>query len=114
MPSSFELGVLTKAFFAYLPAMWVLIGIAVLMTALVPKVSAAVWGYLGFVFFMLLIGNMPGLLPEWTQNLTPMKFVSRFPMEEINYLPLAVLTLIAAGMTALGFVFYRKRDMLTA
>jgi len=109
----FTFGGLMSAFFAYLPAIWVIIGIAVLIVGLFPKATGAVWGIYGFVAFTSFIGGMLKL-PEWINWLSPMYHVPRLPMEELTYLPLIVMTLIAAVLTAAGFFFYRKRDMVTA
>jgi len=108
----FTLGGLLQANLAYLPALWVMIGVAILLIGLFPRASGAVWGYYGFVCFTALMGNMPGLLPEWLLALSPMQYIAKFPLEQINYLPLAILTAIAAGFTAIGFLGYRRRDVL--
>ncbi|MCL1808075.1 MAG: ABC transporter permease [Oscillospiraceae bacterium] len=111
--SSITLGYLLKANLVYLPALWVMIGLAVLMVGALPKAAAAVWGYYGFSFFLMFIGRLPDLIPGWLQKSTPFAFIPQLPIEEITLLPLAVLTLIAAGLTAAGLFFYKKRDMLT-
>jgi len=108
----FTLSGLMQANLAYLPALWVMIGVAILITGLLPKAAGAVWGYYGFVCFTSFMGNMPGLLPEWLQNLSPMKYIARLPLEQINYVPLIILTVIAAGLTVAGFLGYRRRDIL--
>ncbi|MCL2812588.1 MAG: ABC transporter permease [Clostridia bacterium] len=108
----FTLGGLMQANMAYLPALWVMIGVAILITGLLPKATGAVWGYYGFVCFASFMGNMPGLLPEWMLHLSPMKYIAQLPLETMNYVPLAILTVIAAGLTAVGFVGYRHRDVL--
>jgi ABC-2 type transport system permease protein len=109
----FTFGGLLTSFFAYLPAIWVLIGIAVLLVGLFPKASAAIWAVYGFVAFTSFIGGMLKL-PEWVNWLSPMYHVPRLPMEEMTFVPLVVMTVIALVLTAAGFVFYQKRDMVTA
>ncbi|MCL2545151.1 MAG: ABC transporter permease, partial [Clostridia bacterium] len=108
----FTLGGLLRANMAYLPALWVMIGAAVLLTGVLPRASGAIWGYYGFVCFAALMGNLPDLLPGWLLALSPMQYIARLPMEAINYAPLAVLTAIAAALTAAGFLGYRRRDLL--
>ena len=103
---------LMKANLVYLPAQWALIGAAVLLVGLLPKASAAIWGYYGFTFFGSFIGRTIDL-PDWISGLQPFHYIPQLPVDEINPLPLAVLTLAAAALTAVGFVFYRRRDMLT-
>jgi len=108
----FTLGGLVQANLAYLPALWAMIGAAVLLVGLFPRASGAIWGYYGFVCFVSFVGGMPDLLPEWLLALSPMHYIARLPLEEINYVPLAILTAIAAALTAMGFLGYRRRDVL--
>ncbi|MCL1804807.1 MAG: hypothetical protein FWG28_02210 [Clostridiales bacterium] len=110
----FVFGALTKAFLVYLPAMWVLIGLAVLVIGLAPKATGAVWGFFGFVFAVSFLAGMPGLLPEWLQKVSPMKHIPRLPLDEMSFTPLIILTAIAAILTAVGVVCYHRRDMVTA
>lgn len=106
----FDFGILLKANLAYLPALWVMISIAVLLVGLLPKASSAIWGYYGFVCFTSFIGEVIGL-PNWLLNLAPLKHISKILLVNIDYAPLIILTIIAAVLTAAGFIFYRKRDM---
>jgi ABC-2 type transport system permease protein len=112
-PSDLTLGYLIKAHFVFLPALWVMIGITVLLIGLIPKATAAIWAYFGFTFFAVFMGRIPDLLPGWFSKLTPFGFIPQLPMDEINYGTLAVLTLIAAALTVAGLFFYRRRDMVT-
>jgi len=107
----FTVGGLLEAHLVYLPALWVMIGAAVLITGLAPRISGAVWGYYGFVCFVTLMGGIPGLLPGWLTALSPLRYIPRLPMEDVNYIVLAALTAVAAGLTVGGFVFYRRRDV---
>ena len=110
----FTFGGLIKAFMVYLPAIWVMIGIAVFLVGLLPRATGAVWGIYGFVFIVSLLGGMPGLLPEWLQSISPMKHIPKLPLDEITFAPLIVLTVIACALSATGFVFFRKRDSVAA
>ena len=109
-PGELTLGYLIKANMVYLPALWVMIGIAVLVIGILPKATAVIWGYFGFTFFAAFIGRMPDILPEWFVKLTPFGYIPQLPADEINYATLAVLTVIAVAFTAAGFIFYNKRD----
>jgi len=109
----FTLELLLKAYLAYLPALWVMIGIAVLLTGLLPKASGAVWGYFGFVCFASFMGDVIGL-PDWLLKLAPLKNVSQVLLVDLNWAPLIVMAVIAVACAAIGFVFYRKRDLAAA
>jgi len=110
--SPFTFGMLLKAYLAYLPTLWVMIGVAVLFVGAFPKISGAVWGYFGFVCFTSLIGEFIGL-PDWLLGLVPIQHVSQVLLVDIDYFPLIIMTVISVVLTAAGLLFYRKRDLVT-
>ena len=109
----FTLELLLKANMVYLPALWVMIGIAVLLVGALPKISGAIWGYFGFVCFASFMGEVIGV-PDWVLNLAPLKHVPQVLLVDMDYAPLIVMAVIAAVFTAVGLVFYKKRDMVMA
>jgi ABC-2 type transport system permease protein len=109
-PSDLPLRFLLEANLSFVPAQWVMVGIAAFIIGFLPKATGIVWGYFGFSFLIMFIGRM-GVFPDWIGNLTPFGFVPQLPMETINFTVLAVLVLIAAGFTAAGFYGYRDRDI---
>lgn len=111
-PGDLTLGYLLQANLVYLPAMWIMVGVAVLLTGLLPKATAAVWGYYGFAFFISFIGRLPDLLPVWVNKLTPFGYIPQLPVDNINYAILTVLTVIAGAMTIGGLIFYRRREVV--
>ncbi|MCL1823095.1 MAG: hypothetical protein FWG44_02730 [Oscillospiraceae bacterium] len=112
IPESFMLGSLLKSYLSYLPAMWVILGFTILVIGLLPKASGMIWGYYGFVCFMSFIGGFPDLLPAWVAKISPMSYIAKVPLDDINFTNLALLTGLAAVLTALGFFHYRKRDLV--
>lgn len=98
-----------KSTIVYLPALWVMIGVTVLLLGAIPKLIDAVWAYFGFSFFVVFIGRALEL-PDWLTALTPFSYVPQLPKDELEALPLVVLTMVAVILTAIGFVFYGKRD----
>ena len=112
-PGTLTLGYLMKATLVYLPAMWVMLGAAVLLIGLAPKATAAIWGYYGFTFFAIFIGRLPNLLPGWLDRITPFGYVPQLPVDHVNLAMLAALTSLAAVLVVGGVVFYGKRDAVT-
>ena len=110
-PSELSLEFMIKSSLVYIPAIWVMIGVAILLIGVLPKNTGIMWGYFAYTFFFMLFGRI-GLF-DWAVKLTPFGYVPNLPADEITFLPLAVLTLIAAVLTATGFYFYRKRDVIT-
>lgn len=113
-PSMLPLGYLLKANLVYVPALWVMLGAAVLLIGLRPKVTPIVWGYFGFSFFVMFMGRLPDFVPEWVTKLTPFGWIPNLPVEEINWSILAALMLIAVALMGIGFAAYRRRDVSSA
>jgi len=109
-PSEFPLSSVLVGNLLYLPALWVMIGLAVLLIGVLPKATGLVWAVYGLALFMGMFGRMD-ILPAWTLNLSPFGHIPQYPMETITWLPLAVLTVVAVGLTVVGLVGYRRRDI---
>ncbi|MED4164715.1 ABC transporter permease [Halalkalibacterium halodurans] len=110
MEEPISLGTLYQAGLAYLPAMWMMIGLAMLLIGLIPQMTGITWLYLGYSFFVVYLG---GLLqfPEWLGQLSPFGHIPQLPVEDLNILSVSVLTGLAAILAAIGFIGYRKRDL---
>ncbi len=100
-----------QASMVYVPAIWFMLGIAMLLIGYLPQLSAWVWAYLGYAFFIIYIGSIMKL-PEWMGKLSPFGYIPKLPMEEFNPVSALVLTGIAGVMFVLGFLGYRNRDMI--
>jgi ABC-2 type transport system permease protein len=100
---------LAAATVAYLPAMWVMIGVAVALYGLVPRAALAAWGAFAAV---VLVGFLADLLrlPGWLRDLSPFEHVARVPAADVQLVPLAVLAAIAGVLTAAGLYGFRQRD----
>jgi ABC-2 type transport system permease protein len=100
---------LLSATVAYLPAMWVLIGVAMALYGLFPRAALVAWGVFALAF---LIGFLADLLqlPSWVRDLSPFQHVPRLPLAQMQVLPLGVLTVVAAALMAAGLYGFRLRD----
>jgi len=107
-PFTFD-GLLTS-YLIQLPAMWVMMGVAVMLVGYLPKLCGVVWGYYGLVCFITFMGGMD-VLPKWFTAVSPMSHIPKVPQEELTVLPLIVLTGIAVVMVTAGVIKYRERDM---
>jgi len=105
------LDMLLQANLVYLPALWVMMGLAVFLLGAIPKVTAVIWAYFGFGFLMVIIGRIPGILPAWVNNLSPFSHIPELPMDNMSWPVIIVLTIIAACLTAAGFALYNRRDI---
>jgi ABC-2 type transport system permease protein len=103
---------LLGAALAYVPAVWLTVGLGVALFGLVPRASVLVWiviAYAGTVGYM---GDLLGL-PDWMEDLSPFGHVPLLPAHGFTLLPLVVLTAIAAGLIAIGLAGFRRRDLTT-
>ncbi len=99
-----------KASMVYIPALWVMIGIALFLIAFIPSFTSIAWVYLGYSFYVVYIGQIMQL-PEWLASLAPYGHIPKLPIEEMAWSEIAILTIIALLLTMLGFIGYRKRDL---
>jgi len=109
-PDALSLSFVLRSALVYVPALWIMIGLTVLLLGAWPKATGIVWGYFGYSFFMDLMGGI-GIFPEWMAKTTPFGFVPQLPMDEINFMTIGIMTAVAVGLTILGFFFYRRRDI---
>jgi ABC-2 type transport system permease protein len=93
-----------------IPAIWVVVGIAVTLFGFVPQHSDAIWGVL-VAFFLL--GQLGRILqfPQWSLNLSPFSHIPALPAEELTFTPLLILALLAVILTAIGLAGFQRRDV---
>lgn len=93
-----------------LPAVLVLVGVAVLLMGWLQRGTALAWALLGFA---VVIGWLGGLLrlPDWVDGISPFQHLPQVPVESVTILPLLVLTALALGLIVLGAVGFRRRDI---
>jgi ABC-2 type transport system permease protein len=93
-----------------IPAVWVLVGIVAALFGLLPRWSPLAWVLL--VAFLLL-GEFGSLfeLRQTVMDISPYAHVPQLPGGEMSVAPLVWLTGIAAALTAVGVVGFRRRDV---
>lgn len=93
-----------------LPAVWVLAGIALALIGLLPRAALAAWGALAACLLILFVGGaVDG--GQWLRDISPFTHVPKIPGGSLTVLPLAVLLVIAVGLTAAGYAGIRRRDI---
>jgi ABC-2 type transport system permease protein len=93
-----------------LPAVWVLAAITVVLFGFVPRFAMAAWGALGA---FLLLGQLGPLLKlkQWAMDISPFTHVPKLPGAAMRTMPVVWLVVVAAGLTAIGLVGFRRRDI---
>ena len=94
----------------YLPAMWIMVAFAVLLIGVFPKLTGLTWIYLLYSFIVVYLG---GLLQfsEWMGNLSPFGHIPQIPVEDMDFMKVTILIIIAIMIGIIGFIGYNKRDM---
>ena len=108
-----DLGVAPRilgAALAYVPAMWLLIGLSVAIVGLAPRAIVAAWAALGMCIVIGMLGELLDL-PGWMKSISPFGHVPQLPVADLTVMPLGVLTIIAAVLTAAGLSGLRRRDI---
>jgi ABC-2 type transport system permease protein len=104
------IGKLVGAGLAYLPAYMATVGVAASLVGLQPRLFPVMWGFVGAVAFIALLG--PGLnLPTWVRDLSPAQHVGNPPGGRVGAIDLIVLTLIGATLVATALIGFRERDI---
>ncbi|WP_338654874.1 ABC transporter permease [Sporosarcina psychrophila] len=103
-------GMIYGAAMVYLPAIWIMIGFAVLLIGIAPRVTSLTWVYLLYSFIVVYLG---GLLkfPEWMGNLSLYGHIPKLPVEGMNFMMFFILTVFAGVLVIVGFIGYSKRDI---
>ena len=110
MSEPFSLILTLKGGLAYVPAMWIMLGLAALLIGFVPRFANLIWAYLGYTFFIIYFGGL-FQVPAWLSRLTSFGYVPDVPLEKMGF-PLALaLILVAFVLTLLGLKGYEKRDI---
>ncbi|WP_018932507.1 ABC transporter permease [Gracilibacillus lacisalsi] len=98
-----------KAGMSYVPAMLIVLALANLLFAFLPKWTSLVWAYLVFSFFTVYLGGMIDI-PEWLANISSFNHIPQIPVEAFTWTPLVVLLVIGLVALIASQFGYRNRD----
>jgi ABC-2 type transport system permease protein len=101
---------LAGAALAYVPAVWLLVGLAVALFGLAPRFTPLAWAALALCVVVGLLDEVLDL-PAWLTNASPYGHTPLLPAAEVTILPLAVLAALAATLTSAGIAGFRRRDV---
>lgn len=104
---------LTGGALAHLPAVWLVLAVALLLVGLAPRAAtAASWAVVATVVFITLFGRSLDW-PAWVTDLSPLNWTPTAPVE--SWQPGAALGLAAVTVALLAVAFggFRRRDLET-
>jgi ABC-2 type transport system permease protein len=106
-----EIWRMTAYSLAYLPAVLVLVAVAVLLVGWVPRAAGAAWAALAVCFVIAYLGALLDL-PQRVMDVSPFNHVPGVPAEDLTTVPLVVLVLLAVAGVGVGLVGFRRRDIV--
>ncbi|MEP6798297.1 MAG: polyketide antibiotic transporter [Lapillicoccus sp.] len=106
------LGHLLPAALAPVPAVWVCVGLALVVYGALPKVVVVAWALLAA---FLVVGEFGPLfnLPTAVVDLSPFSHGAMVPGGAVPGTPLAALALLAAALVLAAGVSFRRRDLVS-
>lgn len=93
------------------PAVWAVVGVAVLVVGVRPQVSIAAWVGVVASFGLTLLGPT-FKLPNWVLGISPFHHVPTIATDGATWTGLIVVALVAALLVVVGFVGFRRRDII--
>ncbi len=104
-----QVGRLVGAAVGFVPALWLLVGVTLVLFGLAPRATTAAWGVLVACFVTGLFGELLDL-PSWVVDLSPFQHVPKMPADGFALTPILALTGVAAALIVVGVVGFRRRD----
>lgn len=94
-------------------AVWVLLGLAVALYGIVPRLLGLAWLAFGASAVLALFGDILQL-DDAVLDASVFRHIGQYPAQDISWTAIAILTAIAAVLIAIGVARFRKRDLITA
>lgn len=103
---------LLAASVVYAPAVLVVVGLTWALQGAAPRLAPLAWALLGAWLAMGMLGELLNL-PSWVMESSPFEQVPKLPAVPMEWLPMVVLSALAAGLVAIGAAGFRRRDVGT-
>jgi ABC-2 type transport system permease protein len=92
------------------PAALVVGGLVLACYAWWPRLVALGWGVITVVLLLAFLGGALNF-PQWVLDLSPFTHTPRVPLDDVQALPLVVLSFVAVAFYAAAFAGFRARDI---
>lgn len=107
---SVGLGTILASALVYIPAIWIVLGLAIVLVGVFPNGTSLIWVYILFTFLVIYLGNLLEF-SEWMNNLSAFYHIPQMPNEEVNWFSLSILSIVGVVLSGMGFLGYNKRDI---
>lgn len=109
-PTGVAVGTVVEQAAVTVPAVWVLVGLAVAAVGVAPRLRLIGWVGVVVTFAVTLLGPT-FRLPDWALAVSPLHHVPNVSAASPQGVLPGGLLLVAAGLVAAGFLGYRRRDI---
>jgi len=110
MDEPIKLSTIYQAAIVYLPAIWLMISVAILLIGFLPKFTILIWAYLIYSFIVVYLGGLLDF-PDWLNNLSPYGHIPELPVEEFSVMKSLVFIFLVIMISIIGCYGYRRRDI---
>ncbi len=101
-----------RAFIGYWPALLVVMGIALIIIAFLPRLQNIVWILPIYGLFSLYLGPLVDL-PDWAANFTPYGWINNVPVSTIDWQTALWMTVAGGILILIAYFGYKRRDLIT-
>lgn len=105
------IGRMGTASLAYLPAIAVFGGLAMVLYGLRLRLATVTWVALIWAAIVTILGELLGL-PDWARGFSPLDHVPFVPDADWDAVPLLVMAGIAVALVVVGVIALRRRDLV--
>ncbi len=109
--STMNMGDFIAAGYNFLPSVLFFTGLAALALGWMPRLGKVIYAYLGYSFMLNYFSGILDL-PEWFSKTAVQSWIPRMPVDEFDGAVFAAMTVISIVLMILGYLGYRRRDML--
>ncbi|TCC20571.1 ABC transporter permease [Kribbella sindirgiensis] len=93
-----------------LPAVWLLVAVAVLAIGWLPRAAASVaWTFVGYCAVVAMFADSFNL-PDWSRQASPFVHLPQAPLDTVTAPPLLIMSALAAAVLTAGFAGLARRD----
>lgn len=106
-------GDFTQAGLALLPGLWLIVGVDCLLVGWAPPLCALTWVLVGWSLFCSWFAALFHV-PEWRATMEPVGYLPRLPIDDMDWTPFILESVLALALMVAGSLEYHRRNMPTA
>lgn len=101
---------MTSGSLALLPLDLVLLGLAMLLVGVLPRLALLAWAGLAVVVLVGLFAE-PFHLPDWLRACSPLEYLPSMPSEGFDVVAFVAVSAVGLGLVLIGRLGFRRRDI---